>query len=65
MALHYENSMNYFLAGKFHHLSGDSTKVRAGRPSPWWVAGPRSEQVTDGRSLGRPTVSLVGGGAAR
>ncbi|XP_043247202.1 WD repeat-containing protein 19-like isoform X3 [Amphibalanus amphitrite] len=26
MALHYENSMNYFLAGKFHHLSGDSTK---------------------------------------
>ena len=28
MALHYENSMNYVLAGKFHHLSGDSTKVR-------------------------------------
>ncbi|XP_037071367.1 LOW QUALITY PROTEIN: WD repeat-containing protein 19-like [Pollicipes pollicipes] len=27
MALHYENSMNYFLAGKFHHMSGDSTKA--------------------------------------
>ena len=45
MALHYENSMNYFLAGKFHHLSGDSTKVRAGRPWPWWVAGPRGDMV--------------------